>query len=305
MSRGLPGDPGEVGWSPGWEAYEVGLRGLGGRSVGVDVWSIEGVEAGGPVVLATMGWADSRIGALVRLGGEGSVSGEGLATRASRVIAWDAPGQGEAAGRCGLGTEEPELILGLVEHAVEQWGGGERGVVLFGSSLGAGASVVAASLAEGAVREAVVGVVAESPYRLPVPPARNVLRAGGYPAFVLPALYVWFGWRLGVGVREDWPRAHRGLGFDRVVHAGRLSCPLLVIHGDEDGVSPFEDGEAMAAAARECGSGGELVRVSGAGHNDLWTDPRFGARVGEVVAGFVGRVSRGDGAVSRGAAAGR
>jgi pimeloyl-ACP methyl ester carboxylesterase/predicted glycosyltransferase len=43
--------------------------------------------------------------------------------------------------------------------------------------------------------------------------------------------------------------------------AQNLECPVLVIHGDRDGVAPLRDGRALARLA-----GGRLERVRGAGH---------------------------------------
>ena len=69
-------------------------------------------------------------------------------------------------------------------------------------------------------------------------------------------------------------------GFDRAAWASRVRCPVLVLHGTEDGVSPVEDGRAIAAASR-----GTMIEINGAGHNDLWTDDRWaGTSVAEVLA---------------------
>jgi pimeloyl-ACP methyl ester carboxylesterase/predicted glycosyltransferase len=43
--------------------------------------------------------------------------------------------------------------------------------------------------------------------------------------------------------------------------AGSLGCPVLVVHGDRDGITPFRDGRALARLA-----GGRLERVRGGGH---------------------------------------
>jgi pimeloyl-ACP methyl ester carboxylesterase/predicted glycosyltransferase len=43
--------------------------------------------------------------------------------------------------------------------------------------------------------------------------------------------------------------------------AQNLDCPVLVIHGDRDRITPFRDGKALARIA-----GGELEQVKGAGH---------------------------------------
>ena len=160
-------------------------------------------------------------------------------------------------------------------------------VVLFGSSLGAGVSIVTAALAPPDLRTHIVGVLAEAPYRLPVAPARNVIRAAGYPTFPLPFIYLCFALRFDAGFATDWPRVHAGQPFDRAHHARRVSCPLLVLHGTRDTVSPPEDGRTIAAAAPL----GESLMIEHAGHNNLWTDARFSQRVGEATARFVERAA--------------
>ena len=139
--------------------------------------------------------------------------------------------------------------------------------MLFGWSLGAGVSIAAA-----AECERVVGVIAESPYRLAATPAGNVLQARSMPWRVNLPLAL----RL-VGSEAEWR------GFDRCDVAARLRVPLLVIHGEADVVSPIEDGRAIAAAGR-----GEFVPLV-AGHNDVWTgECRRAAE--DAVRSFVGRV---------------
>lgn len=48
--------------------------------------------------------------------------------------------------------------------------------------------------------------------------------------------------------------------------ASALDVPLLVVHGTEDRVVPFSEAERLLEAA----PGAELVRLPGAGHNDVW-----------------------------------
>jgi pimeloyl-ACP methyl ester carboxylesterase/predicted glycosyltransferase len=50
--------------------------------------------------------------------------------------------------------------------------------------------------------------------------------------------------------------------------AERVSCPVLVIHGDQDGISPIGRGQALAAA-----SGGQLLTMEGSGHCPHVRDP--------------------------------
>jgi len=262
VSRGAPGDPGELD-AP--RAFRTEVVSVAGREV--ELWEIEGERADGPVVIVTPGWGDSKIGALARL--------DALIGWASRIVAWDPPGLGASAGKCGMGVTEPGMIRGLVDRYA-----GNAGVVLYGWSLGGGASVVA-----GAGDARVVGVVAEAPYRLAATPARNVLRAAGLPHAVnLPCALWLIGLRLG-----GWR------GFDRAAHAAALSAPLLVIHGTDDVVCPLEDGRTIAEAAGR----GEIAEIGGAGHNDLWSDPEHRALCAEAVCAF-GESVTGSPASSRG-----
>ena len=48
----------------------------------------------------------------------------------------------------------------------------------------------------------------------------------------------------------------------------RVQCPVLVVHGEEDAISPHERGERLA-----CETGGTLVTLEGAGHGPHVRDP--------------------------------
>lgn len=50
--------------------------------------------------------------------------------------------------------------------------------------------------------------------------------------------------------------------------AARVRCPILVIHGDRDAITPLARGEALAAL-----TGGRLVTIEGGGHIPLTRDP--------------------------------
>jgi pimeloyl-ACP methyl ester carboxylesterase len=54
--------------------------------------------------------------------------------------------------------------------------------------------------------------------------------------------------------------------FER--QCGRVRCPTLVVHGDEDAIRPHAQGAALAAA-----TGGRLVTLAGAGHLPQARDP--------------------------------
>ncbi len=250
-AKGAPSDPGELDRPAAFREREIEV----GRER-VRAWEIEGEDPSGPVVIATPGWGDSRLGALPRL--------EALRGWASQIVAWDPPGLGETEGRSGLGVREEGLLRELIGRCAR-----ERGVALYGWSLGGGASLAAGDA------PGVLGVIAEAPYRRPTTPARNVLRLSGLPYRAnLPVAIALLGVRLGVG--PLWR------GFDRAGASARATAPVLVIHGTEDLISPIGDGRQVAAAARE----GRIVEIEGAGHNDLWTDPAHREACAKAVASF-------------------
>jgi pimeloyl-ACP methyl ester carboxylesterase len=282
VSRSKPGTPMEL---PSARAFEAVLLKLGGREL--PGWRIVGDDPRGPLVVHTPGWGDSRLGVLPRL--------EGFLARASAVLTWDPPGLGDAEGTCDLGVSEPRLLAELVEREIE----GDpslvdRGIVLFGSSLGGSVSIVTAASRDVApatafharlserARAAIRGVLAEAPYRLAPTPAHNVMELSGLPHRVNGALAFWL-----LGLTRGGP-AWRG--FDRALHAANLGCPLLVVHPELDEVSPLEDGQAIAAAVP--GGRGRLAVIAGGSHNTLWTDEATRGETVRAVRGFFDEISR-------------
>jgi len=73
--------------------------------------------------------------------------------------------------------------------------------------------------------------------------------------------------------------------FDSKSRIGAVRAPILVIHGDRDGVVPFEQGEALFRAASEPKW---FWRVEGAGHNNLVETA--GSRYRERLREFYGRL---------------
>jgi pimeloyl-ACP methyl ester carboxylesterase len=265
VARSLPGTPLEAPLSRPFESWTFTSR---GREL--PVWDVAGDAAAGPVVVVTHGWGSSRVRALNKLGA--------MLPHARRVLLWDMPGHGDAPGWSTLGAREPEDLLALIACACGSGGegGGAERVVLVGASMGAGVSIVAA-----ARDPRVCAVVAQSPYRFAPSPAARVLALRGLLvrwAFV-PAVGV-----LGQVVGEGWGwwSERGGRAYDRAEHARRLRVPLLVLHAEKDAVVTAEDGRAVVDAAAQ-GAGAELVVVPGAGHNDVWTEPRAAAVAAQAV----------------------
>lgn len=274
VARGAPGDPGELTEPREYEEWSAACR-IGRRTFKAPVWDIEGDDPDGPVIICTPGWGDAKIGALARI--------EALAPVVSRVIAWDPPGLGQAPGRCFLGTREHEAIRSIIDQLTDE--AQRRGVVLYGWSLGAGVSIVAAGAM--ADDERIRGVIAESPYRLATTPAFNVLRNAGLPWRINGQLaFQLLGVELGVG--PFWK------GFDRAAHAQLMSQPLLVMQGTHDEVCPVDDGRSIAAAATQ----GLFVAIEGGRHNDLWTDDRFSQQCVHAARDFITSLSMGSGKVA-------
>lgn len=326
VARGVPGDPAEVllaettgangpesdppsgpaarmnEWAVRARFHEREFRG-GGSGLNLKYWDVVGGDASGPVVVVTHGWGDSRVVMLSRL--------PALYPVCSRVILWDLPAHGDSprGGVCTLGVRERDDLIALVRLLAES---DTSGIVLMGFSLGAGVSIAAAEALSGA--GLVQGVIAEAPYRLPITPARNVLRERGLPhrgvlPLALAALGVTFERGVG-GLRwgqSDWPRdvRTRASAFeDRSVLVGRLglsSRPLLIICGDADDVCPLDESEAIFNEARGAGSGhARLAVIAGASHLNLWTNASFEAAARSAVRTFLNDLRHQRGEVSCG-----
>ena len=79
--------------------------------------------------------------------------------------------------------------------------------------------------------------------------------------------------------------AMAGNRFDSLARVGKLGVPLLVAHGDQYEIVPYELGVALFTAAHEPK---RFVRVSGAGHNDVFAFPELI----DGIAGFARDVTR-------------
>lgn len=270
VARSVPADPSEVRSAGGLPVEGLAFESWSFvcNSRQFPVWDITGLDPDGPVVIFTHGWGDSRVVALPRLAA--------LARLASRVLAWDLPGHGEAPGACQLGSHESTELAALVERVLADAAPPHR-LILAGSSLGAGVSIEAVGRLGAGLRPR--AVLAEAPYRVPIVPARNVMRAAGLPWRAnLPVAQMLLGLLFAGDPR--WPWGRRGAKdtgpgvkppFDRALWAKRLAdlgIPLLVLHGDHDNVCPVSDGRDIADAA---GPLARLVVIEGGEHNDLWT----------------------------------
>jgi hypothetical protein len=137
-------------------------------------------------------------------------------------------------------------------HLLSRPDGDPARIVVWGRSIGAAVAVyLAAGGAEGAAPSpdrngspAVAGLILESPFTS-VP---DLLREGGH--FALLALSRFGTYR-----------------FDSAARIGRVAAPVLVVHGTDDEIAPFDLGRRLynLAPGRKV-----LAAIRGGGHNDLW-----------------------------------
>ncbi|MCE7974840.1 MAG: alpha/beta fold hydrolase [Leptolyngbya sp. PLA1] len=277
LASGRAGDPGELTPPLPFTLFQ-----FSSGKHRLDAWDVAGGDPRGPVLVFIHGWGDSRIGALSRI--------EALAPAASRLIAWDLPGHGDAPGLSAQGALEAGAVLDLLAELQHQAGAdapdGPPSIVLVGWSMGAGIALHAAT--EAPKRGLTVrGVIAEAPYRLPKTPARRMLISWGLPWRLNLAPALWFlGLARGIGPR--WK------GFDRREVAARLSCPLLVLHGEVDPISPPADGAAICEAGR-----GRLAVIPAGGHYGLWTTPAHRAAASAAALQFLASLGVPSGSIAR------
>jgi hypothetical protein len=91
------------------------------------------------------------------------------------------------------------------------------------------------------------------------------------------------GWEI---AREHYALVPEGLvelGLDNLERAGRLSAPLLVIHGTDDLIAPFEMGRAVA----EAGRAEQFLVLEGTGHTSTYEEG--GQRYRNAVHDFLAR----------------
>lgn len=142
--------------------------------------------------------------------------------------------------------EDAEAVLG----ALAARGIGPDRIALFGESLGTGVAV------EMAARRHASSVVLVTPYT-------SIPEVASRLAFGLPVRSL---------MRER---------FDSLAKAAQVHVPVLIVHGTNDAVVPYEMGERLAATLPRA----RLITVQGGDHNDLFLAQ--GARLFDAVADFV------------------
>jgi pimeloyl-ACP methyl ester carboxylesterase len=185
-----------------------------------------------PAVVLVHGWEGrgSQLAAFV----------EPLLARGMRVVAFDAPGHGEAS----------SARASLVEHAralttVVRWAGDVHALV--GHSVGGAATLLATRYGVSARRYALV-----APPRSPAAFVSGFSRAFGLDDRVRARMIARIEGRYGLTLAE----------LDMRKDAAKLERPLLVVHDEDDLVVPASDGSLLAGAAPR----GRLVTTQGLGH---------------------------------------
>jgi pimeloyl-ACP methyl ester carboxylesterase len=244
LSRGSPSDP--AAWGLPVREWSHGFRGAS-----CPVFDLGDEDPSAPTAIVLHGFARSRYDALARLGP--------ILPHVRRVLLPDLPGHGDAIGRgTRLGADEDLFLESLAETATK------GPLVLVGHSLGATIAIAAAS--REALAPRTVGVVALAPYeRLRTPlGARLELRSMPRRPLLGPAISVLGA--LGVAERSSGEAA------------ALLRCPLAVVAGEDDPVTPLAEARAIAEKART----GRFLSVPLARHDDFSTLGR--AHVAEAVA---------------------
>ncbi len=238
LARGFPAEPSELKL----DAQDVTLR-LPDETT-TPAWLIEGEQSAGPIVVVSHGWASGRYVSLARA--------PLLTPHASRVVLYDLRGHGDSTARnCDLGAREVDDLLAVIEQ-VTPTDQADTPVVLYGSSMGGVISMHAAARDEA---KRIVGVVAEAPYLQLGTPMRGQLRRREAPTWPFAPL--------ALAHFRFWIKGFAA--FDLAIPLDHVACPLLVLHGTDDAISPHAHGRQIADDAPH----GELVAFEGAGHSRL------------------------------------
>jgi len=263
--KGLPQSPADLPNSAGSAPLRFSLwEHVTTRGESLPVFDIQGGDSTGPIVVLCHGWGGSRFTMWARVSTH--------LPRASRILSLDLPGHGDTSrrSRSALGMTEPAELCALLSKLLPHHESSVMPVavppalVLHGFSLGAGVCIAAAAARSGL---APALVIAEAPYRLPQTPASAVMAEAGLPRTGSLRAAIWLA---ALRAGASGPQIVRAGGsFDRAQFASKVTCPLLVIHGERDTICPAADGREIAQAAPR----GHFVQIEGAGHQDLWDEP--------------------------------
>jgi uncharacterized protein len=132
----------------------------------------------------------------------------------------DFHGSGGSTGQeTSIGFNESRDVAQAVDYAKNRWPG--RRIILYGVSMGS-AAILRAIAVEGVKADA---VIIESPFDRLINTVGNRFKIMGLPAFPAAELLVFWG---GMQQRFD------GFGHNPVEYAKSVSCPVLLMHGEQD-----------------------------------------------------------------------
>ena len=163
------------------------------------------------------------------------------------VVTYDSRGHGQSGGLCTLGKDEGQDVAAVVAWARAR----RRRVVLVGASMGA-----VGALSYAAKDPALVGVVTVSSpgaWRLPFK-VQSLLTAG---LARTPPGRRWARRKMNVRI-APW-----GSPDPAHVHLGTVQCPVVVIHGEQDPIIPWDSSLAKEVVG---GSRRQLILVPTMGH---------------------------------------
>lgn len=218
LAQGLPTDPAELEL----DAQDATFNLPGNHTT--PGWIITGQQPDGPTVLILHGHRDAGYGSL-RFAKQ-------LAPYAGHIVVFDWPGHGGCSARwMTCGVREPQDALAVVDGLPDPLR--DKPLVLFGYSLGGQIAIKTA-----ATDPRFAGVIVDGAYRHWDTPVRLRLKKHRVPQ--TPIMQVVGCIFAATGLIKNFDRAH---------HARQIQAPLLVLHGTDDRVCPFEEGQQLAEAA--------------------------------------------------------
>lgn len=265
VARGWPLDPGEIGlrfeaWSldcadgaqlPVWE-IDASSRAAQGANPATNPASSSGERRdSGLAIVLIHGWAQSKIDMLLHR--------EPWLSIADRIIMYDLRGHGESlANAARLGDGDDSDLLEIIARL-----DADR-VLLVGHSLGSVVALRAAARWRELESDAkLVGIICYGAYRNVHTPIRGRLRAQQFPARPISDLVML--WLRLSGIRH----------VDPLAGAAAIECPVLLLHGELDRISPVEESTRIAESLANA----RVELVHDAGHSDVaFVDPEQHAR---------------------------
>lgn len=245
VARDLPTSPAEVGLD-----FTEAVASLPDGNTS-PVWIVKGENAQGPAVILTHGWKHSRLAVVMWM--------KQLAPFVSKIIAYDMRGHGESSAPTSrLGTAEVDDLLNIARQFLAD----EKAIVFAGQSMGGGITIAAVGkvFEQNLTAELpVVGILVDGAYRLGMQPVEGYFRQQGMP--------LWPFWLPVAGHLSFWYT--RASQFDRAMHAAKLRCPLLAMHGELDEVCVPQASKDIVAAAAKAGNWASYVEFPKAGHLNL------------------------------------